>query len=430
MGLFVLGGAVAQGPGNGISKSTYSCNDPIAAKKFLTKYFPVESAPDSCTNDVCTCSGWNIQQGRVYIPYSTDGRSLLSKRGDEGRRLQDPGNGFGLHCVNVSGHLTTGGLSTAQVEAHFDEKMGDMKEYDAFMDYSVTLYTSGVEQYAAAFDADSVPYYTTTFQASDDAAAQTYTSLIVQVPHTQMILELTSKKSLSASLSRKPVHLAQERRLSSNAMAIIDALSDAEEEQTGSGATLSPISVNRAASAATMSKLEDFYVNGMGAKKVSDDSANGVTRQCYLWTGATVDICFTSRPDSATKGDFKVADFENMLNTVHKNIIVGHPYCQVDKWEDNHYAIDSFSASTSSIISYINSNNVPHICESGGGGSGMSALHYIIDPTGWGIQADLSFSSQPNDCSSAEVHDFSRRLQGSYNPACEPGTCGSTDLLV
>jgi len=243
-----------------------------------------------------------------------------------------------------------------------------------------------------------------------------------QVPHTQMILELTSKKSLSRNQSQRTVHSAHERRLSSNAIANIDAIADAEEQR---GATLSPISVNRAASAATMSKLDEFYVKGMGAKKVSDDSSNGVTRKCYLWTGATVDVCFTSRPDSATKGEFKVGDFENMLNTVHKNIIVGHPYCQVDKWEDNHYAIDSFSASTSSIISYINSNNVPHVCESGSGGSGMSGLHYIFDPTGWGIQADLSFSSQPNDCSSGKVDDASEHLQGSYNPACEPGTCAA-----
>merc|ERR1719282_1188251 len=210
--VFVVATAMAQGPGNGISKSTYSCNDPIAAKKFLMKYFPVQSAPDSCTNDICSCSGWNIQQGRVYIPYSSDGRSLLSKRGNEGRRLQDPGSGFGLHCVNVSGHLTTGGLSTAEVEAHFDYKLGDLKEYDSFMDYSVTLYTAGIQQYAAAFDADNVPYYTATFQASDDVSAQTFTSLIVQVPHTQMILELTSKKSLDSK--RAPVHLAGERRLS------------------------------------------------------------------------------------------------------------------------------------------------------------------------------------------------------------------------
>jgi len=425
--VFLVGTVVAQGPGNGISKSTYSCNDPIAAKKFLTKYFPVQSAPDSCSNDVCTCSGWDIQQGRVYVPYSSGSRSLLSKRSDEGRRLQDPGNGFGLHCVNVSGHQTTGGLSTAEVEAHFDTKLGDMKEYDSFMDFSVTLYTSGVAQYAAAFDAGNVPYYTTTFQSSDDAAAQTYTSLIVQVPHTEMILELTSQKSLSASETRRPIHSAQhERRLSASALATINEFLADDE----GGASLTPISVNRAASAATIAKLDDFYVTGMGAKKVSDDSANGVTRKCYQWTGATVDICFTNRPDTATKGDFKVADFENMLNTVHKNIIVGHPYCQTDKWEDNHYAIDSMSASTSSIISYINKNNVPHVCEAGSGGSGMSGLHYIFDPTGWGIQADLSFSSQPSDCSSSAMTNTPRRLQGSFNPACDAGTCGSADVLV
>merc|ERR1712070_78694 len=132
-----------------------------------------------------------------------------------------------------------------------------------------------------------------------------------------------------------------------------------------------------------------------------------------------------NRADSETKGDWKVADYENMLNTVHNNIIVGYPFCGVDKWEDNHYAIDSFSADTSSIISYVDKNKVPHICESGGGGSGGSGLHYIIDPTGWGIQADLSFSSQPSDCTTA--HQF-RRLQPGGNPACEPGTCKSDNV--
>ena len=73
--------------------------------------------------------------------------TLLSKREDGARRLQDPGNGFGLHCVNVSGHVTTGGLSTAEVEAHFNEKLSDMTQYDSFMDFSVTFYTQDLEKY-------------------------------------------------------------------------------------------------------------------------------------------------------------------------------------------------------------------------------------------------------------------------------------------
>merc|ERR1719235_332093 len=202
-----------------------------------------------------------------------------------------------------------------------------------------------------------------------------------------------------------------------------------EKKNMLEGANIKPVSVNRAVSAAVFAKLDDFYVTGMGTKKVSDDTdeSTGYTRKCYLWTGAEVDICFINRADSETKGDWKVADYENMLNTVHNNIIVGYPFCGMDKWEDNHYAIDSFSADTSSIISYIDKNKVPHICESGGGGSGGSGLHYIIDPTGWGIQADLSFSSQPSDCTTA--HQF-RRLQPGGNPACEPGTCKSDNVVV
>lgn len=147
--------------------------------------------------------------------------------------------------------------------------------------------------------------------------------------------------------------------------------------------------------------------------------------------GASVDLCFYSRDDSTTKGDFKVGDFEKMLNTVHANIIAKYPYCARDKvrldlhlvslctclnfssllsssqaccapvslpplvyflfvrshswaadvilhllinpahvncamllqWTDNHYAIDSFSADTTKIVSYIDANNVPVYCE-------------------------------------------------------------------
>ena len=45
----------AQSPGNGLSKSTYSCNDPVAAKEFLYKYFPVGTPGDECDNDICIC---------------------------------------------------------------------------------------------------------------------------------------------------------------------------------------------------------------------------------------------------------------------------------------------------------------------------------------------------------------------------------------
>lgn len=304
------------------------------------------------------------------------------------------------------------------MESHFNNKLGDMTKYDSFMDYSVSFHTSNLASYGSAFDKDKVPYYAVAWSSTANSTASTYSSLVVQVPNTQMVLELVSSGTLSGIA--RPVHSTTEQRLSQHALALIDQLTTQD-----TGSVLTPVSVNRAVSAATLAKLDDFYVSGMGTKKVSEayDANSGSQRHCYLWAGAEVNICFVNRDEEATKGSWKVADFEDMLNAVHRNFIVGYPYCGLDKWEDNHYAIDSQSASTSGIIEYINKNNVPHICQSGSG-SGGSGLHYAFDPTGWGIQLDLSFSSAPSDCSSSAQTRFN--VEGTYNPACEPGTCAST----
>merc|ERR1712216_627026 len=125
--------------------------------------------------------------------------------------------------------------------------------------------------------------------------------------------------------------------------------------------------------------------------------------------GASVNICFTERDDSATSTSFKVGDFEDMLNNVHKTIIVGHPNCPMDRWFDNHYAIDSQSISSTKILAYINSQKPYHTCGSNPmGGSGLSA---VWDPTGLGIQMDTG-TGLPNDCSGTEASSsLERRVE-------------------
>merc|ERR1712217_681079 len=132
----------------------------------------------------------------------------------------------------------------------------------------------------------------------------------------------------------------------------------------------------------------------------------------------------TQRDDSATKGTWKVADFENMLNNVHKTLMDGHPFCGMDKWEDNHYAIDSQTADTSKIVAYINSKRPYHLCQSGSsgppgpGGGSSTTVHYIWDPTGWGIQLDLRFTTVPDDCKNAPSSGLGSGNEGHENPAC------------
>lgn len=405
-------------PGCGVSKSTYSASDPIAGKTFLQKYFPVQVPSDECSGDICYCSAtddhaaWEIQQGRVYTT-----REISPTGGGHA------GNGFGMHLVNVSAHSTTGGLSTQEVEAHFVSKLGDMSSFDSFMDFNVAFATSNLQGYKDTFDADGVQYLAGEWSDSDGSD---YTSILVHVPNTQLILELVQQTTLNYNAKVRPVRLEQ-RVPSSTLSAKRDKLTVASDV----GSNLVSLVVNRAVSLGTLAKLEDFYVSGMGTEMTHDATSDDTTKKCFLWPGATVHVCFTSRPDSATSGSWKVGDFEKMLNTVHTNIIKGYPFCPMDKWEDNHYAIDSSSADTAGILRYVNENSPFHICTAGNFGQGAS-MHYVFDPTGWGIQLDLgSTSLTPDDCASSSSYYYyfssSESLQANSNPACDldTSTCPS-----
>ena len=103
-------------------------------------------AEDSCTGDVCTCTvsgkNYEVQQGRVQLEES----SAAAKGLIPGRRLPPvAGEGFGLHLVNCSTNIQPGGMTTAEVEAKFAEKLGNMTSYDAFMDYNVALLTTNLD---------------------------------------------------------------------------------------------------------------------------------------------------------------------------------------------------------------------------------------------------------------------------------------------
>lgn len=410
-------------PGCGLSKLTHSSSQPIAGKTFMYKYFPVQTPGDECTNDICDCdatsshAAWNIKQGRVYTT-----RQISPSGG------APPGNGFGLHLVDVPAHLTTGGLTTEQVEAHFASKLADMSKFDSFMDFNAVFATSGLQKYKDAFKADGVKYLAAVWTG---AKGTDYTSIIVQVPGSQLILELCQKGSLTYdAFESRPVTL--EQRVPDSTLIAKDAkLSsyNGTSDSSSVGSYIVSLGVNRAVSAKAMAKLEDFYVAGMGTTKTHDATENDVTKKCFLWPGATANLCFTNRPDAATSGDWKVGDFEDMLNTVHSNLLSGHPFCSVDKWFDNHYAIDSQSADTTKILKYVNEKNPFHICSSSSAfafpPSGGGGLATIFDPTGWGIQLDVQSLGTPNDCN---TQDAARLFEGgTFNPACTTDTskCGS-----
>jgi hypothetical protein len=399
-------------PGCGISKMTHAASQPKAGKTWMYKYFNVQTPGDECTNDECDCSSTGaptIEQGRVFTT-----RQISPSGG------MSPGNGFGLHLVSVPGHKTTGGDTVESVESKFAEKLGDMSKFDSFMDYNVVFATSSLQSYKSAFDRDGVKYLLGSWS---NTAGQQYSSLLVQVPGSQLLLELVQKTTLELAEGETSVQM--EQRVPDSILSDKDDAMSGEAVSDTTSDYIVSLVVNRAASSKAMSELEGFYVDGMGTSKTHDASENGATKKCFLWPGASVNICFTNRDDSETSTSFKVGDFEDMLNSAHETIINGHPWCPMDRWFDNHYAIDSHSVDNSKILSYVNSKKPYHTCGNNPmRGEGMAA---IFDPTGLGIQMDTGIGL-PNDCSSLTSSNWMEPVHS--NPACTVDTsqCGSLDL--
>ena len=280
-------------------------------------------------------------------------------------------------------------MSTSAVEAEFTSKLGDMSSFDAFMDCNVALYTTQLDSYISTFDADGVDYLATTW--TDQSSVY---GISLHVPCTQMLIELMSLNS--ALLSRRSasssgrVHAfsPRERRASESALARARAIAEASATSI-----LTVISLSRAAS--DLSAIDAFYSTGMACSTTLSVDADDYSKCCYLWdtASATADVCFTTREPSETAGSFKVADFEDMLNTVHANAVASD--CS-NKWVDNHYAVDGQRKSADYIVDYIESSGAYFYCSG-------TQVHYVVDPTGFGIQLDLSFSGSASICTSAAV---------------------------
>merc|ERR1712011_21659 len=97
----------------------------------------------------------------------------------------------------------------------------------------------------------------------------------------------------------------------------------------------------------------------------------------------------TNRTDESTAGSFKPKDFETMLHTVHSTLLT-NPNCAMDRWVDNHYAMDLRQGNCDGLMNYVvdrigTSESIVYTCSRG-------RPHYVFDPSGWGIQLDMRTS--------------------------------------
>merc|ERR1712107_98464 len=139
------------------------------------------------TQDTCckTCAADPLCTGAVYLSESSSANS------SDKLSMPEPGEGFGMHLTAIPGHETTGGLSIEQVEEIFTSKVGSMDHFDWFMDYNVGFFTSSLDSYIERLRSLNTSF----LSASWPALENTWYSVLVHVPGTQMVVELMGSKS-------------------------------------------------------------------------------------------------------------------------------------------------------------------------------------------------------------------------------------------
>ena len=118
------------------------------------------------------------------------------------------------------------------------------------------------------------------------------------------------------------------------------------------------------------------------------------------------------RGANATRGAFKVADFERMLLSVHGAVVGGDPNCNMDAWADNHYAVDA-THDYDFVHDWLRANpSQPYVCQG-------AQVHYVFDPTGWALQTNLPFTKHPRRCAApAVVSNYSDFCAGGLDAVC------------
>jgi hypothetical protein len=446
----LLGTAAAQpGPGGRTGKSTIASAHPMESMEFMLKYLPVAVAEDngvgnyghgatqgrtqtvlSSSYSAPNCQLYSAENGAssgtkvksmtpngigkactyksgtktfgdsntMYKVYSNNEvqccNACVSTTGCAAATFHTSSNdhsggqgpqsweGFGVHLPNVEAAKTTGGITVDKLEEKYAARLGDHSVFDAFMDYSTAFFTYDLQHYIDIFTADNVKHFLG--QWTDGSDRQWY-SMIFLVPQSSYVIELISMQA-SAGAANLP---KMEQRMS-------DALCKTWSKGSASdNNALEPVAIRRASS--DLDAIDNAYTTYMGMTTSLQVSESDVQTTCYE-ASSSFDVCFTKR-DSSANADaiFSVADHEDNMWAIHAGVMGNDPTV-TDKMTDSH---GGFSVSTTKLNRYFKQNNFKTLLKNRL--AYACAQSYVIDPTGFSIQAGGPGGSSFPGCGWSEV---------------------------
>jgi len=396
-----VGIALAQGPGNGISKDTRACSEGIITQtyKFMMDYFPVSEAPDDCFDRRCLCG----RQARVQL----NTRSTRWNNTAVERRRQPVASGFGLHCVYAAGksgerEKESGSMTQEQLEAIFVKKFGDMSKFDRFMYYGTGLYTTDISSFTKKLDSAGVGYFTFKWTSGRN----NYVSAMVTPPNTQMMYEIIAPASTApSSLLEKAVE--QESPAFS-----FNYFGNFEEPEVGAG-EMSPLYVSRATTDVERDQKYFETVFGLSDSNFVTYSGTDPNGESYKALEIQMSVRYTTKirliqPANLTDGEYSVKWWEDYQNKVNAKYMTS-PTCGWPLMGDNHNAFDwqrGFDQRT--MMAGMKKLNMPYFCKN----SDMGTHCYVTTPYGYQIQLDGTYSDSPT------YYDYSHDLCATYNEHC------------
>lgn len=302
---------------------------------FLNTYLPV--GQDYPFGD------WQCGElGRVRITDATTSKS-------QERKLQSgPGQGFGMHCVEVNSssariHKAQGCPAIYDLERKLDSKLSKVfggGAYDPFLDYNGGYWVSSLNPYIKKFTNSKVPFLTLSWK--DEVNNKDYNSIIVRVHNSMMLVELMSgdcsscSSAMAAPTARYVFAANQSPETTWNNL----------DDKTAEKPLLHPA---RLSWPSTSVSRERKWFAGLEVDLVGKKQSQGVQTDIYdfsplMSVAKSMQMHVVQRADDGSS--FTWADYEATLMKCHKATIKDD-LCGENVFMDNHYGFAQHTGSGS-----------------------------------------------------------------------------------